>query len=120
MWQLTYGPRYDEHLTSKNRASIQNGIWLCQNCAKLVDNDSSKYPKDLLVKWKEGAEDFAANKISIKTAEIRHDPQLLEQLSTFARVEFNYLFPYNAKIDGESVKYMSDATQIVYTMIANA
>jgi len=32
------GPRYDEHLTPAERKSINNGISLCQVCAKLVDN----------------------------------------------------------------------------------
>lgn len=30
------GPRYDPSLSSAERAAITNGIWLCQNCAKLV------------------------------------------------------------------------------------
>jgi hypothetical protein len=33
------GPRYDQNLSSEQRKSPDNGIWLCQNCAKLVDND---------------------------------------------------------------------------------
>jgi len=28
------GPRYDSQLTQENREGIENGIWLCQNCAK--------------------------------------------------------------------------------------
>jgi hypothetical protein len=33
------------------RNSIENCIWLCQNCAKLVDNDIARYPSDLLRRW---------------------------------------------------------------------
>jgi hypothetical protein len=33
------GPRYDKSLSSEQRKLIDNGVWLCQNCAKLVDND---------------------------------------------------------------------------------
>lgn len=50
------GERYDANLSPEERKSIQNGIWLCQNCAKLVDNDSSRYSADLLRQWKNGAE----------------------------------------------------------------
>lgn len=114
------GPRYNKTLTTEERSSVENGIWLCQNCAKLVDNDTSKYTTELLYSWKESAERFAANQISIRTSEIRHHPQLLEQLSTFARVEFNYLVPYNPEKDGESETYMSDATQIIFSMISGA
>lgn len=31
------GPRYDESLTSHERKSYDNGIWLCQSCSKLID-----------------------------------------------------------------------------------
>jgi hypothetical protein len=27
------GPRYDENQTPEERSSIQNGVWLCSNCA---------------------------------------------------------------------------------------
>jgi hypothetical protein len=33
------GPRYDTSLTSAERSGIGNGIWLCQNHAKLIDDD---------------------------------------------------------------------------------
>jgi hypothetical protein len=45
--------RYDPSLTKDERSSIENGIWLCQNCAKLVDNDEKRYRVVLLKRWKE-------------------------------------------------------------------
>ena len=36
-----------------------NGIWLCQNCAKLVDNDPIRYTADVLRGWKASAESEA-------------------------------------------------------------
>lgn len=36
------GPRYDKTLTQDGRRSPDNGIWLCQNCGKLVDNDAKR------------------------------------------------------------------------------
>jgi ribosomal protein L37AE/L43A len=53
------GPRYDDALSSEDRKSIQNAIWLCQNCAKLVDSDSLHYPVGLLLRWKAHSEDLA-------------------------------------------------------------
>ena len=50
------GPRYDASLTPEQRCHISNGIWLCQNCGKLVDNDDTQFPEDLLRAWKELAE----------------------------------------------------------------
>ena len=37
------GLRYDSRLGVGGRQSAENGIWLCQNCAKLVDNDPLRY-----------------------------------------------------------------------------
>src|SRR5262245_35412963 len=37
------GPRYDPSLSQEQRRSIENGIWLCQSCAKLVDSDEPRY-----------------------------------------------------------------------------
>lgn len=51
--------RYDPVLTSEQRESIINGIWLCQTCAKLIDNDEKTYSVALLYHWKLGAEHAA-------------------------------------------------------------
>lgn len=50
------GPRFDRLLSADERASAENGIWLCQGCAKLIDNDESRYPVALLRQWKVEAE----------------------------------------------------------------
>lgn len=46
------GPRYDATMTSDERKSPQNGIWLCQTCAKLIDSDPDFYSKEKLYYWK--------------------------------------------------------------------
>jgi hypothetical protein len=53
------GPRYDASLSSEARADAANGIWLCQNCAKLVDNDTERYTIAILAEWKRIAEQAA-------------------------------------------------------------
>ncbi len=50
------GPRYDPNMSPATRKSIKNGIWLCQNCAKLIDSDENKYTVSVLEVWKEKAE----------------------------------------------------------------
>lgn len=50
------GPRYDKNMTEEERKSINNGIWLCQSCAKLIDSDENKYTVNLIKKWKEQTE----------------------------------------------------------------
>jgi hypothetical protein len=43
-------------MTREGRRHPSNGIWLCQNCAKLVDNDAEQFPEDTLRVWKLRAE----------------------------------------------------------------
>ncbi|MEU0112777.1 hypothetical protein ABZ137_03385 [Streptomyces bobili] len=50
------GPRYDPALTSTERSAGDNGIWLCQNCAKLIDSDVVRYTVTTLRQWKAEAE----------------------------------------------------------------
>ena len=50
------GPRYDPSLTSKQRISADNGIWLCQKCAKLIDSDAVRYTLNKLNDWKRRSE----------------------------------------------------------------
>ena len=61
------GPRFDASLTAEQRCHANNGIWLCQNCAKLVDNDVSRFSANVLRAWKEVAENRARNSVG-KTA----------------------------------------------------
>lgn len=57
------GPRFDPNMTEKDRRSTVNGIWLCQNCAKLVDNDVVNYSAAVLSAWKAEAEEEARTRI---------------------------------------------------------
>jgi hypothetical protein len=57
------GPRYDPSLSTEKRSDITNGIWLCQNCAKLVDSDPQKYTSSVLHEWKALAEQSALQKL---------------------------------------------------------
>src|SRR5713226_8915290 len=53
------GPRYDQSMSPEHRMSAENGIWLCQLCAKLVDNDPIRFPIEKLHGWKKRAEERA-------------------------------------------------------------
>jgi hypothetical protein len=54
------GARYNEMLTPEERSGINNGIWLCQTHAKLIDDDELTYAPAVLWAWKETAENMAA------------------------------------------------------------
>ncbi|PWL29052.1 hypothetical protein [uncultured Roseivirga sp.] len=112
------GPRYNPKLTPSERTSPKNGIWLCQNCAKLVDNDPELFKTSLLESWKNDAELLALNKMSKATNRIAVHPELLQQLSTFARVEFSYGLPLIGDSEESKIKSIQFSSSIVFNMIA--
>lgn len=50
------GPRYNSELSEEERRHIDNGIWLCSNCATLIDKDVDRYSVKLLNEWRQQAE----------------------------------------------------------------
>lgn len=74
------GKRYDPTLTSAQRKSIQNGIWLCTLHADLIDKDEQAYPVKLLHKWKADAENRAAIS-AFTTAQLRPEAKVIFELS---------------------------------------
>ncbi|MFA5876586.1 MAG: hypothetical protein WC901_07905 [Candidatus Margulisiibacteriota bacterium] len=47
------GPRYDDKLTEEQRCAIENGIFLCSNCADMIDkNIGLDFSVELLKNWK--------------------------------------------------------------------
>ena len=63
------GPRYDASMTPEERKAFDNGIWLCQSCAKLIDTDTSRYTKELLQGWKQLAEQAAILEVERNSVE---------------------------------------------------
>lgn len=53
------GPRFDRNLTVEERRSARNGLWLCQDCAHLIDHDELRYSTSILLGWKQFAEQNA-------------------------------------------------------------
>jgi hypothetical protein len=76
------GARYDASLSSEQRSAIDNGIWLCQNCAKLIDNDEIQFPTHMIREWRQRAEDRRTQEVSgrhnepkqIVAAVVAHNP----------------------------------------------
>jgi hypothetical protein len=74
------GPRYNPELTTETRISASNGIWLCQSCAKLIDNDEQRYTVDILNRWKTISETAALR--ALESSGKPYDDELL-----FLRIE---------------------------------
>jgi len=49
------GPRFDASQENSERHGFWNGIWLCGNCHRRVDQNTKLYPTDLLLRWKQKA-----------------------------------------------------------------
>jgi hypothetical protein len=62
------GPRYDAGLTSDQRKSVENGIWLCQTDSKLIDNDTARFTVDVLRSWKATSEEMTRQELEAMNA----------------------------------------------------
>lgn len=71
------GARFDQLMLPKERRSIGNAIWLCQTCAKLIDNDAHRYTAEKLYEWKTTAEHRAVIELEHGAA-ARNEPSIHE------------------------------------------
>lgn len=75
------GPRFDASMSQDQRRAIDNGIWLCQVCAKLVDADEVAYTATRLRQWRDRAERSARHDL-----EHRWSP-VTERTAVYRRIE---------------------------------
>lgn len=90
------GARYDASLTPQQRSDISNGIWLCQFCGKLVDNDATRFPVELLRDRKQRAEYRRRQCVEgeVLASADSFQPRLFEsQQQLFERVTTSVAFP---------------------------
>lgn len=59
------GPRFDPAQSEEERRSIRNGIWLCASCAKLIDDDVTRFSVSELHRIKIDAERRAAKELAL-------------------------------------------------------
>ena len=61
------GPRDDPSITSEQRKSIENAIFLCGSCANMIDkNNGLDYPVNILEEWKKSHEEWVKNNLNKK------------------------------------------------------
>jgi hypothetical protein len=90
------GPRYDASLMPDERSSLENGIWLCQTCAKLIDSDIQRYTPELIRTWKCAAEDAAHQDLESRTPPA---PPTVEFAPLYVHDQFNDHPPLRALAD---------------------
>jgi len=61
------GPRFEPSMTSDERKSIDNGIFLCSNCADMIDkNKGIDFSVEILHKWKSTHENWVSKNLNKK------------------------------------------------------
>lgn len=58
------GPRYNKDLSPEERSDVNNGVWMCQTHAKLVDDNESKHTVSELQRWKTQHEDWVFRRVA--------------------------------------------------------
>jgi len=108
------GPRYDSSLLPEARSGHKNGIWLCQNCAKHIDNDPARFTVDVLRKWKSDAEAEAKGRVG-KTAasRIRDTSNSIETIEALRAVQ------RRVTLDQETILRLRDEGLIKVTNVAH-
>src|SRR5688572_781739 len=51
--------RYDSKMSSEERRSASNGIWMCYTHGKIIDTDETRFSTHTLKEWKKIAENVA-------------------------------------------------------------
>lgn len=119
------GPRYDDSLSSSERGSSGNGIWLCQTCAKLVDSDQLRYTVDKLREWKSDAEAAAARALEQRRSPVSESegvfleaerlmPDLITEMRTDVREDETGLVREFVPLPNRNVVFGHNKPRFVY------
>ncbi len=50
-------------MTDSTRSEITNGIWLCRNCHRKVDQDANQFPAEMLFDWRQKHETYVRSEL---------------------------------------------------------
>lgn len=86
------GPRNNPNLTTEQRASIENGIWMCKTHARLIDVDETNYSAETLLKWKVDAENSVRERLETLEKEVVPIPLTLVMLDIKLIVRCRWIY----------------------------
>lgn len=72
------GPRYDEQMSSTERSSAANGVWMCADHGRAIDVDPKFYTVEKLRAWKREAEHEAFLRVTRHPTAVTIPPDLGE------------------------------------------
>lgn len=77
------GPRFNPGMSSEERKSIDNGIFLCSNCADMIDkNMGIDFPVALIEEWKGSHEAWVGDNLNKKVQQQAQPIQVFNVSST--------------------------------------
>ena len=86
------GPRYDPSQAPEERASYENGIWLCANCSILIDRDVRKYTVEILKSWKEQHREWLLHDNSFLPYEAFYQMLCEKSITTLERNKYTHKY----------------------------
>ncbi|GMQ58360.1 NACHT domain-containing NTPase [Vallitalea sediminicola] len=117
------GPRYDCDMTSEERCSITNGIWLCCTCSTMIDKDPINYPVELLYRWKTDAEACATllleKKTKLKTISSMTSKIQYSTVENYINRKIISIDNYNDNYSENRVCYINKNTTLIKTVEEN-
>lgn len=112
------GKRYDPEMTEKERKDIDNGIWLCQSCAKLIDSDEVQYTVEVLRDWKEWARRRAAMELEFRAGDgAEHSRILNEMLKEISTSNRNFKILYVERFLNMELERLVDKMEVLQRKI---
>jgi hypothetical protein len=116
------GARFNPLLSPEERSHPSNAIWLCQTCAKLIDNDAARFPVSLLLQWKTEAENTAFSTIG-RTAVVANAPSgralSLSRLQPGAKIQIRPAIPRRIEQEEYFVEGPTEADCLKVTRAAH-
>jgi hypothetical protein len=98
------GPRYDVDQTPSERASLDNGIWLCADHAHLIDHDPHEFTVDKLKGWKRDAEERAFEQLATGRGAATIQPPLEDLVNELAELRSLLGLPQDTDLAGVQEK----------------
>ncbi|MEM9572099.1 MAG: hypothetical protein AAF996_11575 [Pseudomonadota bacterium] len=100
-------------MTDESRAEITNGIWLCRNCHKLVDQNAKEYSASLLFEWRRQHERYVATEMGSTAVSIAHavSHRIVEQFadypSVISRIAIDKPTGWHWRLSAELLRYLN-------------
>jgi hypothetical protein len=110
------GPRYNSSLTSEERKSISNGIFLCSSCADMIDkNRGIDFPTPLINEWKKQHEEWIRDTLNKKLTAEKQPEQVINVTSNHQQ---GGITAGVVNVSSQPRKFTTDAQQQIMQLLS--